>query len=188
MRIFIAGLLGGLVFLVWSTLAHTALPLGNMGMKFGVPHEAVLAALKQDATLGEGVYVFPTLPVEKMMDEAAMKQFAPVETSNPYAFVIYQPQGRDSADMGANIGTQAVSNILAGLLAAFVLAAGAFGFAKRVGLAVVLGVFAWMTVSVPWWNWYRFPTAFILESLIEQVVGWALAGLVMAWWLGRKGQ
>jgi hypothetical protein len=188
MRILIAGVLGGLVFLVWSTLAHTVLPLGYMGMKLGTPHEAVLAALKQDATLGEGVYVLPSLPPEKMMDEQAMKDFAPIETSHPYAFVIYQPQGRDSAEMGANIGTQAASNVLAGWLVAFVLAAGAFGFGKRVGLAVVMGVFAWMTVSVPWWNWYRFPSAFILESLIEQVIGWLLAGLVMAWWLGRKGQ
>jgi hypothetical protein len=188
MRIFVAGLLGGIVFLVWSTLAHTVLPLGFMGLKLGTPHEAVLSALKQDATQGEGVYVLPSLPPEKMMDEQAMKDFAPVETASPYAFVIYQPQGRDSAQMGANIGIQAVSNVLCGLLAAFVLAAGAFGFAKRVGLSVVMGVFAWMTVSVPWWNWYRFPSAFILESLIEQVVGWALGGLIMAWWLGRKGQ
>ncbi len=188
MRIFIAGLLGGFVFLVWSTLAHTALPLGDMGIKYGTPHEAVLAALRQDASQGEGVYILPSLERDKMMDEQAMKDFVPIATSNPYAFVIYQPQGLDGSQMGTNIGIQAVSNLLCGLLAAFVLAAGAFGFAKRVGLAVVLGVFAWMAICVPWWNWYRFPSAFILSSLIEQVVGWLLAGLVMAWWLGRKGQ
>ncbi len=187
MRVFVAGLLGGLVFLVWSTLAHTVLPLSTMGLKFGAPYERTLTALKLEATQGEGIYVLPSLPRETMMDAQAMKEFAPIEASHPYAFVVYQPQGRDSAQMGTNIGIQAVSNLACGLLAAFVLAAGAFGFAKRVGLSVVLGVFAWMTIGVPWWNWYRFPSAFILESLIEQVVGWLLGGLVMAWWLGRKG-
>jgi uncharacterized membrane protein len=49
-----------------------------------------------------------------------------------------------------------------------------------------MGLFAWLVVSVPYWNWYRFPLDFTLGSLIDNVAGWFLAGLVMAWWLGRR--
>jgi len=39
---------------------------------------------------------------------------------------------------------------------------------------------------VPYWNWYRFPASFALAALVEQLLGWLLAGAAMAWWLGRQ--
>lgn len=185
MRIAIAGLLGGLTFFVWGAVAHMALPIGAMGMKFAAPHEATLSAMKQDFS-GEGVYVLPSLPADKMNDTQATQAFAPTATGNPYAFVVYQPVGRDSSQMGTNLIEQFVSDTLSALVVAFVLALGAFGFGKRVMIAGALGLFSWLTVSVPWWNWYRFPLDFTVGSLLEQLVGWTLAGVTMAWWLGRK--
>jgi hypothetical protein len=32
MRVFVAGLLGGIVFFAWGAIAHMALPIGQMGM------------------------------------------------------------------------------------------------------------------------------------------------------------
>ena len=52
--------------------------------------------------------------------------------------------------------------------------------AKQLRIAMVAGVFAWISISVPHWNWYGFPCAFILGELIDQVVGWTLAGLAMS--------
>jgi len=46
-------------------------------------------------------------------------------------------------------------------------------------------VFSWLSVLVPYWNWYRFPGAFAWAGLLEQLIGWLLAGAAMAWWLGR---
>jgi hypothetical protein len=60
------------------------------------------------------------------------------------------------------------------------------GFQKRVMAAGALGLFAWLTISVPYWNWYMFPVSFTFGALIEQVVGWVLAGAAIAWWLGRR--
>lgn len=185
MRILMSGILGGVVFFLWGAVAHLALPVGTMGMKFAAPHEAVLGAMKQSFQ-GEGVYVLPSLPKEQMGNEQATKAFAPTETSNPYAFVVYQPQGEDTSQMGDNLAKQFASDFLSALIVSFVLALGAFGFGKRVLVSAGLGLFSWLTVSVPWWNWYRFPMDFTIGSFLEQVVGWLLAGLAMAWWLGRK--
>jgi hypothetical protein len=33
---------------------------------------------------------------------------------------------------------------------------------------------------VPYWNWYGFPTDFTLAQIVENTVGWFLAGLVLA--------
>jgi hypothetical protein len=51
-----------------------------------------------------------------------------------------------------------------------------------------MGLFSWLVISVPYWNWYRFPLALTEGVLIEQVVGWFLGGLAIAWWLGRGGR
>jgi hypothetical protein len=92
----------------------------------------------------------------------------------------------DTSQMGDNLVKQWASDTLSALIVSFVLALGAFGFGKRVLISAALGLFSWLTVSVPWWNWYRFPMDFTVGSLLEQVVGWLLAGIAMAWWLGRK--
>jgi len=93
-----------------------------------------------------------------------------------------------TAQTGAGIDGDPVPQalVITGLVVAFVLALGAFGFAKRVFIATSLGLFSWLALSVPYWNWYRFPLDFTLGSLLEQVLGWMIAGIAMAWWLGRR--
>ena len=49
MRIFIAGLIGGIVLFLWGVIAHVALPIGEMGMKVASGQEAAIAALHASA-------------------------------------------------------------------------------------------------------------------------------------------
>lgn len=185
MRVLIAGLLGGIVFFMWGFVAHTVLPIGEMGMKMPTSEEPVLAAAR-DSLPGEGVYVIPGLAPDKMSDEAAIKAYSEKAKVNPYAFVVYQPVGQDGMDMTDNLIKQFITDTLSALIVAFVLALGSFAFGKRVLTATALGLFSWLTISVPYWNWYRFPLDFTIGNLLEQLVGWFLAGLAMAWWLGRR--
>ena len=80
---------------------------------------------------------------------------------------------------------QFASDTLSALIVAWVLSLGAFGFGRRVLVAGALGLFSWLSINVPYWNWYRFPAEFTAGALIEQVLGWLLAGMAIAWWLGR---
>ncbi|HXU11392.1 MAG TPA: hypothetical protein VN898_05460 [Candidatus Binatia bacterium] len=50
----------------------------------------------------------------------------------------------------------------------------------RVLAVALLGVFAWLSLSVSYWNWYGFPASFILAEGIDQAVGWTLGGLAIA--------
>lgn len=186
MRIVITGLIGGAVFFFWGFVAHMLLPIGEMGMKSAANEDSVLAAAR-DGLPGEGVYFLPGLAPEKMGDAEAVKAYGEKAKANPYLLIIYQPQGKDMTDMGRQLATQWVSDTLSAFVVAFVLALGAFGFGKRVLVASAVGLFSWLTISVPYWNWYRFPLDFTLGNLLEQVIGWLLAGAAMAWWLGRKG-
>jgi len=188
MRIVIAGIIGGLVIFLWSAIAHMALPIGEAGFKVPTQQEAVLQALSQSVA-GEGVYMYPSMPMEQWNDETASAAFDQQSRGKPYAFVVYQPGGNPvNQSMTPNLIKQLITDILAALVAACILALSAWSFRRRVLVAGALGLFAWLAISLPQWNWYMFPMNFTLAALIEQVVGWLLAGAAMAWWLGRTSK
>jgi len=51
---------------------------------------------------------------------------------------------------------------------------------RRVGLAVLLGVFGFFAISSLYWNWYGFLNAFFLMQGVDMIVGWSLTGAVIA--------
>lgn len=189
MRVFIAALLGGIVMFMWGAAAHMALKLGDRGVHYGTPYQATLAALKQDAGQGAGIYYLPSTAEDKMQDPAAQAALNADPAAQGYAFVIYAPGGNPgNTNMGPNLGKQFATDVLSALIAAFVLSLVVGGFGKRVAVATLMGVFAWLVVSVTYWNWYLFPLDYTLGLLGKFTIGWALAGAAIAWWLGRGGK
>lgn len=185
MRILVAGLIGGIVMFIWGAVAHMALPIGDAGFRTPVQQDAALDALAA-STSGEGAYMFPSIATEAYADGAAVEALRERSQGRPYAFVVWQPGGNPGVqDMAANLAVQCVNVIAAALVLAWVLSLGAWSFGLRVLVAGSAGLFAWLAVSVPYWNWYLFPTAFTVAALVEQLVGWLLAGAAIAWWLGR---
>jgi len=135
----------------------------------------------------EGIYIVPGFEdMADYDDEAKAKAAGERSAAMPYAFVVYQPQGIDIINnMGRNLGLELATNILAALLAAFIVSHAATNLGRRALLVVAMGLFAWLSISVPYWNWYRFPLDFTLANLAMQVIGWGLAGFAIAWWLAR---
>ena len=115
-----------------------------------------------------------------------MKVWEEKAKASPFAYVVVAPTPADPAAMGPQLAKQVGSDFLASLILAWLLAATTWGFGSRVLGAAGMGVFAWAATIVPMWNWYRFPTDYMVGGLIEQGVGWLLGGIAIAWWLGRK--
>jgi hypothetical protein len=178
--------MGGIVMFLWGAVAHMALGLGNVGMHQPVAEDTVLAALHPGLGEQPGVYILPSMDPAKFGDKAVTDAYAAKSKASPYAWVVYLPQGENLMDMSGQLPRQWASDTLSALALAFVMGLAAFSFATRVSIALAAAVFAWLSTMVPYWNWYRFPLNFTLAALIEQVIGWLLAGAVMAWWLGRN--
>lgn len=188
MRILIAGLIGGTLLWLWGAVAHMVLPIGEMGMKTAVGQEAAIAALQATAISGDGIYMIPGMSPEQWSDQQAREDFVAKYSGSPYALVVYRPGGNPGmSSMVPNLTVHWISCVLAALVAAWLLTAvTASSYGKRVLIATGLGLFAWLAVNVPYWNWYLFPTQFTIGAALDQIVGWAIAGLGMAWWLGRR--
>ena len=59
MKILLAGILGGIVMFIWTSIAHMALPLGEAGLG-EIPNEStVLSAMQSNIGEQTGLYVFP---------------------------------------------------------------------------------------------------------------------------------
>jgi hypothetical protein len=186
MRVLVAGLIGGILMFAWGVLAHMALGLGHVGIKLPANENVVLSSLHEGLGEQPGVYILPSLDPKKMGDAAEVIAYRQKAIRSPYAWVVYLPQGEDMTRMGPQIGRQWASDTLSGLALAFVMGLAGLGFRRRLAVAATAVAFAWLSTMVPYWNWYRFPLDFTWAALIEQLVGWLIAGAAMAWWLGRS--
>ena len=69
-----------------------------------------------------------------------------------------------------------------GLVGALIAAnlSSALGYWPRVLLLAAIGALATIDIDASYWNWYAFPTPFLLAQFLDHVGGWFLAGLVLA--------
>lgn len=179
----LAAVLAGIVVWMWGAVFHMVLPWGTADMKDHVPGEdAVMAAMKAEFTQGDGIYFLPGMDLVDHGDEAKLKTWAEKAKVGPYAFVIYRENGLpgDPASMGPQILHQLLTSTIAAFLLAVVLGAVPGSYAKRVSVATLFGVFAWLVVAVPQFTWYYFPRNFAMVGVLEHGVGWLLAGLIIA--------
>jgi hypothetical protein len=179
-RVVVAGLLGGIAMYVWSVIAHVVLPLGQVGIK-QVPNETpVLAALTASVGNSHGLYLFPRLE-----PGSSMQQYQQKLDSSPSGLIVYHEPGRQAMSAGQLI-TDFITEVIEALLAAFLVAQTRLStFAGRVGFIAVVGVLANIATNIPYWNWYGFPGTYTASYVFMGVVGFIVAGLVIAAMLGR---
>jgi len=178
-RIVVAGLLAGLVVFVWGAISHMALVIGHLGVGPLPAQETVLEVLGETVK-EQRIYIFPWYE-----DEAQLKQ---AYATQPHGILaLTPPEGPFSFPKVLTM--EALSNVVGGLFAAFLFAAAApalAGWGKWIAFGAVLGGFASMAIDFSYWNWYGFPSEYFAAALVDSVVGWSLAALVIGWWLGRK--
>ncbi|HEY3520922.1 MAG TPA: hypothetical protein VGK80_07765, partial [Rhodanobacteraceae bacterium] len=185
MRIAVAALFGAIVIFLWQFVSHMVLPIGVMGFRAPQNESAVLQAAAGDLP-ATGIYLLPYLAPEKMKDSAAVQEWSARAQKNPSLFVVVAPSSTMATNMTPELIKQFVTNLLGALLIAFVLAATAWSFGMRVLGALAFGIFGWLLDIVPMWTWYKFPADYVVGNLLDQGIGWLLAGIAMAWWLGRR--
>jgi hypothetical protein len=110
--------------------------------------------------------------------EEGQKEWQARYTAGPSGLMVYHPQGGET--IGPKLlGTELLADIFAVAVAAW-LASNGRTYGRRVALVAAVGLAAWLSIEVSYWNWYGFPSAYALAQLVDQVVGFALAGLVVA--------
>ena len=175
-----------------APVSHTVLPVGEMGLK-PMPVNSPLARFDAGRPAEDGALRPPR------RREAGPRRGSPrpkiaglgdqVQDGSAPDSLLYRPTGGRRRCRRAQLGcrssrpTSSAALLLAYLLVAIAGSTGAQVPLRQACCAISWRrrrSFAWASISVAHWNWYGFPCAFILAELIDQVVGWTLAGLVMA--------
>lgn len=177
-RIVIAAILGGLAVFVAGAISHMATPLGSMGFSTFPQEDQTLETLR-GVTDHEGLYLFPGENAESHRTPEAQAALSEKVRRGPTGLLLIHPQGSDP-NWAPLLLRELASNMLAALLLGFVLSHVAGGYGRRVLIAVLLGVFAWLSLSVSYWTWYGFPSAFTVAEGLDQMIGWLVGGAVIA--------
>jgi hypothetical protein len=190
MKIILAGILGGIAMFIWTSVAHMFLPLGETGISEIPNEQTVLAALQSNIGDKTGLYIFPGLGVgpnaTRAQKNEAMKGLSEKYAANPSGIMMYQPPGRPF-EIGKHLTIEFITELLEAFLAVFLLAQTTIAsFAGRVGFVTVAGILAALATNVSYWNWYGFPTDYIVAYMSIQVIGFICVGIVAALILGKR--
>jgi len=179
-KVLLPGILGGLLVFVWSAVSHMILPLGSMGLKT-IPssEDAVLTAMKSSIQ-EPGIYFMPGHDMSEGPTAEEMRKYE----AGPTAFLVYNPTGEQAMSPWQLI-RQAIFHILGGLIAAFIISTTVASLTTRGIMVMLMGLFAWLAINAPYWNWYRFPADFTIGQGLDRMIGWLLGGFLIAWMIQR---
>jgi hypothetical protein len=177
MRIFLAGLAGAITMFVWTSVAHMATPLASTGIS-QMDNEGALGTALQTATGNKaGFYIFPGAD---MKDPNAMAKADAAMKIHPSGLLIYHPPGATGITP-VRLVAEFLTEFAEALIAAFLLAQTMLAaYAARAGFVTLLGVGAALTTNVSYWNWYGFPVSYTIAYASIEIIGYLVAGLVIA--------
>lgn len=181
-RIVLAGVLGGLVVFFGGFISHMLFDWS--GRTFSrMPNESDIQQFFADKKVAPGIYLFPSMDpaVPKDKTEAEWNRVNELYKKGPAAFVVVHPSGQDMMD-GRTLGSEFLSNVVAAVLAAWVVAqlAPNAHFGIRWLVVVIIALQAWASLSWSYQIWYRFPWPFVIDELLCSAFEWSLAALVIA--------
>ena len=185
LKIFLAGLAGGVALFLWGFLSHMVLPLGEAGIKT-LPHQDVMLHTIAGNITESGLYLFPwpespagtPMPV----NEDSRKKAEQLYKTSPHGLLLFHPPPAPMLT-GGQLGTEFATNFLSSFIAAtlvFLTISSLGSFAKRVLFVATIGLSTGIAVNIPHWNWYGFPAAFTLAEIVEHTIGFAVAGIPIA--------
>lgn len=184
MRLILAAILAGIVMFMWGALSHMVLGIGDAGVK-PMPNEAAITAAMKANITEPGFYFLPGMDMSKKATEEEQSAWAAKYKEGPTAILVYHPTGEvmmSPRQFGVELG----SDIAAALVVGMILTFAAVSFPRGVIISTLVGLAGWLSISVSYWNWYRFPTNFTTGELIDQVAGWLLTGFVLGFILRRR--
>jgi hypothetical protein len=179
----LGGLLGGLVAFAWGAFSWSVLPFHNRTLLQFKDEPTVSRVIAEQAPVS-GVYGVPSPDIDRpgmsrKERKAAMDSLTARSLRGPNAFMAVQLGSL--TPIGVLMGRGLAISILGALLITWiVLQTGAIGFVGRVRVVATAALVAGVLGELPNWNWWGFSNGYTIATLADLVIGWFLAGLVIA--------
>jgi hypothetical protein len=171
-------LAGGAILFAWQFISWSLLPFRNAVLQSFRDESAVAASVVANAPRS-GVYV---LPLSRDMSSEPPEQAKAAEKralQGPLVFASIRIGGMKP--MGFYLVVQFITQLVNAFLLSIVLTQTKVrSYGGRVLFIFTLALLAGVAGHVPNWNWFNFSTSYTALEISDLLVGWTLAGLVIA--------
>jgi len=155
-RALLAALSGAVAMFLWMSLAHMALPLGEVGIREMPNERPVLDAMRSSIGGAPGLYFFPGMGVApnapRSERSAAMERYGEKLAANPSGFLVYHPPGGNGITL-SRLVFEFLIEFLETLLAVFLLGTTRLQtYGSRVGFVTLAGLLAVLGTNLSYWN------------------------------------
>lgn len=177
----LGALLGGIIVFVWSAASWIVLPWHATSLRPFQNEDAVARMIAENVPQS-GVYAYPLSRTEGMTPEqkkAAEATGVEKMKKGPFLFVSVRREGFESLTGLYAIGVLGAM-IEAFLLTWLLLQTRPRSYWGRVIFVVISALSGAVIIALPEWNWWSFSTAYTATVFGDVVIGWFLAGLVIA--------
>lgn len=179
----IASFVGALILFIFLALAHTVMPVHSGDFKYTPAQDSILKVLN-NSNLEDGYYFVPFSPADASSEEK-MKMMEK-SMGKPGALINYYSKvsGGDAMTFIMSF----IYNLIAVLIICIALAAASSklnSFTQRLWFVMLFAFFAIFSDIMLQHNWVGIPMHFIMGQIIDQIVGYLLVGLWLAWYYGR---
>lgn len=175
-KVLLASVLGGLTLFIWGAISWMAFPFHGDDLRPLTNEDAVVAAFKAgNATTG--TYRLPSMARDANRDAVMAKTKA-----GPVAIIQYTAEGYDPMNPMYYVKGLLIY-IIAMWIAVMMLSKISYSLAtygNRVRFMMMIGVILAVACRLNDWAFIGYPTKFTLLFAADDIIGWTLAGLVVA--------
>ena len=172
---------GGLIFFIWTNVSWMAIGWHNSYMS-QIPNEDVFAESIRKEIPKPGLYFVPWHDQDSDWDEVMKKT-----EQGPFAYMMITPRGK-SMSMGLPMLMSLIANcVLAMIASLLLLQTSGLSFLGRVAFVAAVGLSGsgWLVFAN--WNWWGFPTTYLIVNLVDLAIAWSLVGLALARFVVKTG-
>ncbi len=183
-KLLLSAVLGGLAVFGWGSVSWMALPWHERALH-GFADETQVAQVVMAKAPASGVYVLPYVPMSENnthpdITERAMRDAQERRRQGPFIYAAVTREGV-ATDMARQFGLAIGVNVVVAWLIAMLLAqTQGLDYVRRAVFVATAGVIIGMAGYVPNLIWWHFPLAYTIVDVIDAVIGWSLAGLIIA--------
>lgn len=168
-RVIIGGLLGGIILFAWGAVSWMALPW-HMQTLHGFKDEAAVIQTVKSNAVESGVYF---LPLQEQHADVTQ-----IKAPGPLVFAAVYQEGMTS--MVPSLIRGLIAEIIAAFLVTWMVMQTNLGYLGRLGFILVFAIAGSVLTHFAYWNWFHFAPDFTLVEIVDILVAWFLAGLVIA--------
>ena len=175
-------LAGGLVAYAWAMFAWAVLPF-NMSHFSNIKDEEKVSAMISRSMPERGIYLLPGMPDTRDLDDKAAEKanLATMERrlQGPVGFFVVAPRG--AKGFTTVLTTGLLIHLLGAFCMVYIVRRSTRLNAVQTGLyTAVIALTGGVLCQFPLWNWWEFPTGYIIGQMADLGIGWFLAGLAIA--------